>query len=146
VADRKYLPEPHTAALRKFAKSMRHTPTEVESNLWALLRNRRFAGYKFRRQMPLGTYIVDFACLSAKLIVEADGSQHADDARDTARDAYLTGQGFRVLRFWNNDILSQQDSVMETIWAALQNPSLLTTPDASANSCGASITRGDHHA
>lgn len=146
MAGRNPFRTPKTNVLRKFAKGMRHAPTEAEARLWSLLRGRRFASYKFRRQMPCGPYIADFVCLSAKLIIEADGSQHADDIRDLTRDGYFKTQGFRVLRFWNNEILAQPDPVMETIWAALQNPSLLTAPDASANSCGASITRGDHHA
>jgi very-short-patch-repair endonuclease len=137
---------PRTGTLRKYAKRMRHAPTEAEARLWSLLRDRRFASYKFRRQMPLGPYIVDFVCLSAKLIIEADGSQHVDDDRDLTRRGYLEARGFRVLRFWNNDILSDQDSVMETIWSALEASSLLTAPDASANSCGGLINRGDDHA
>jgi len=102
-----------------FAKRMRHAPTEAETKLWTLLRNRRFAQYKFRRQLPVGDYVVDFVCLSHKLIVEADGSQHAENLRDTIRDAYLAGQGFRLLRFWNNDILARPVSVSDAIWVAL---------------------------
>jgi very-short-patch-repair endonuclease len=113
---------PNINILRRFAKSMRQAPTEAEAKLWSLLRDRRFASYKFRRQMPMGPYIVDFACLAAKLIVEADGSQHADDVRDLTRDGYLETQGFRVLRFWNNDILAQPEPIMDTIWSALQDP------------------------
>jgi very-short-patch-repair endonuclease len=108
-----------TPVLRVFAKRMRHAPTEAETKLWTLLRNRRFAQYKFRRQLPVGDYVVDFVCLSHKLIIEADGSQHAENLRDTIRDAYLAGQGFRLLRFWNNDILARPISVSDAIWAAL---------------------------
>jgi len=100
---------------------MRHAPTEAETKLWTLLRNRRFAQYKFRRQLPVGDYVVDFVCLSHKLIIEADGSQHAENLRDLARDTYLRGQGFYLLRLWNNDILARPISVSDAVWAALQS-------------------------
>ncbi len=100
---------------------MRRDPTDAEAKLWMLLRNRRFAQFKFRRQLPLGDYVVDFVCLSHKLIIEADGSQHADSPRDTIRDTYLRAQGFRLLRIWNNDILARTNSVADTIWATLQD-------------------------
>jgi very-short-patch-repair endonuclease len=78
---------------------MRGAPTDSELRLWRLLRERRLNGFKFRRQVPVGPYIVDFLCVGAKLIVEADGSQHAESRHDKARDAYLEGQGWKVLRF-----------------------------------------------
>ena len=99
---------------------MRRQPTDAESKLWVILRNRRFVDHKFRRQVPIGPYIADYACYSAKLIIEADGSQHADNARDAVRDAELNRRGFRILRIWNNDILARPDAVSETIWHALQ--------------------------
>ena len=98
---------------------MRHQPTEAEERLWLLLRDRRFALHKFRRQFPIAPFIVDFVCLDVRLIIEADGSQHADSARDLSRDAYLRGQNFRLLRLWNNDILARPNEVMDAIWAAL---------------------------
>ena len=108
------------ARLLRFARSMRHQPTEAEAKLWSLLRDRRFARYKFRRQVPIGPYIADFVCYSAHLIVEADGSQHSESPRDHLRDAELEHRGFRLLRLWNNDILARPDAVGDTIWAALQ--------------------------
>ena len=111
-----------THALRGFAKRMRHEPTEAERKLWTLLRNRRFARYKFRRQLPIGDYIVDFVCLSEKLIIEADGSQHAENLRDETRDAQLRQRGFRLLRLWNHDILARPGAVAEAVWAALESP------------------------
>ena len=105
--------------LRARAKVMRSAPTEAEHKLWLLLRDRRFAGFKFRRQLPVGQYIADFVCLSANLIIEADGSQHAESTYDTTRDAYLRAQGFRLLRLWNHDILARPDDVVEAIWATL---------------------------
>ncbi|HTM76829.1 MAG TPA: DUF559 domain-containing protein, partial [Devosia sp.] len=92
---------PASARLTGFAKAMRHNPTEAERVLWLLLRNRRLAAFKFRRQVPMGPYIADFLCFEARLIVEADGSQHLDSSRDIARDAELERRGFHLLRLWN---------------------------------------------
>ena len=102
---------------RSRARTMRGAPTDSELRLWRLLRDRRLSGFKFRRQVPVGPYIVDFLCVGAKLIVEADGSQHAESPRDTIRDAYLESQGWKVLRFWNNEVLQNREGVLETIFA-----------------------------
>ena len=102
--------------LRGYARAMRRAPTDAERALWRLLRDRRFSGYKFRRQTPLGPFIVDFLCFEARLIIEADGGQHGDNASDIARDAWLIGQGFRVRRFWNIEILTQSTMVADTLW------------------------------
>ena len=102
---------------RSRARSMRGAPTDVELRLWRLLRDRRLNGVKFRRQVPLGPYIVDFLCVGAKLIVEADGSQHAESHRDMVRDTYLESHGWKVLRFWNNEVLQNREGVLETILA-----------------------------
>jgi 2-isopropylmalate synthase len=96
---------------------MRGAPTASELRLWRLLRDRRLNGIKFRRQVPVGPYIVDFVCVGAKLIVEADGSQHAESLRDNVRDAYLANQDWKVLRFWNNEVLQNREGVLETIYA-----------------------------
>src|SRR4051812_28572576 len=88
------------------ARHMRREPTEAEKRMWRILRDRRFGRFKFRRQQPLGRYILDFVCLEQKLIVEVDGSQHADSAYDETRDTWLHARGFTVLRFWNNDVLT----------------------------------------
>ncbi len=109
-----------TPVLRGFAKTMRHKPTEAEGKLWSLLRDRRLANYKFRRQLPLGRYIADFVCLSHRLIIEADGSQHTELASDSARDDYLRAQGFRILRLYNHDILAHFELVLDAIWNSLQ--------------------------
>lgn len=102
---------------------MRHEQTEAEERLCFMLRNRRFSGFKFRRQYTIGRYIADFACLNARLIIEADGSRHAESPRDLVRDAYLRAQNFRLLRLWNNGILARPDDISETIWATLhENP------------------------
>ena len=98
---------------------MRAEPTPAERKLWMLLRDRRFAGFKFRRQVPFGPYILDFACFERRLIVEADGSHHAENRRDDERDAWLVSKSFRVRRFWNADIMLRPREVADTIWADL---------------------------
>ena len=108
--------------LRSLARRMRRTHTEAERRLWSMVRANRLADWKFKRQEQIGDYIVDFVCFRARLIVEADGSQHAESTADAARDAYLREQGFRVLRFWNNDILTNSDGVATAILAALETP------------------------
>jgi very-short-patch-repair endonuclease len=100
------------------ARAMRRAPTQAEQCLSHLLRDRRLAGFKFRRQQPIDPYIADFVCLAERLIVEADGGQHCERA-DAARDEYLAAQGFRVLRFWNNDILANGEGVLLRIQKAL---------------------------
>ncbi len=104
---------------------MRSAPTDAEHRLWQILRAKRLSDYKFKRQVPIDSYIVDFVCLRERLIVEADGGQHGAEA-DGVRDRYLRAQGFRILRFWNNDILGNEDGVTVSILAALSplpNPS-----------------------
>ncbi|WP_301749455.1 endonuclease domain-containing protein [uncultured Erythrobacter sp.] len=101
---------------------MRREPTETEAKLWSMLRGQRLGGMKFKRQEQVGDYIVDFVCFGARLIVEADGSQHSENSRDAVRDAWLTEQGFRVLRFWNNDILGNPEGVARVILDAAQPP------------------------
>jgi len=102
---------------RARARAMRRAPTEAELRLWRLLRDRRLSGLKSRRQVPIGPYILDFLCVSARLIVEADGSQHGESIRDERRDAYLAHQGWAVLRFWNHEILCNRESTIDTILA-----------------------------
>lgn len=105
---------------RSRAKELRNNPTEAERILWQHLRLRQFGGYKFRRQQPLGNYIVDFVCLGKRLVVEVDGGQHnSQHSYDEQRDAWLEQQGFRVLRFWNNEVLQNVEGVKGAIWQAL---------------------------
>jgi very-short-patch-repair endonuclease len=96
---------------------MRRQPTDAERALWGVLRDRRLSQTKWRRQVPLGPYIVDFVCFERRIVVECDGSQHAENARDMARDAWLTAQGFTVLRFWNHTVLKERSTVIATILA-----------------------------
>ena len=99
---------------------MRSGGTQHEEALWTLLRDRRFLDYRFRRQVPIGPFIADFVCYGRRLIVELDGSQHADDPTDAVRDDELKRRGFRVLRVWNNELTANPDGVMEAILAALR--------------------------
>src|SRR5690606_4913709 len=94
--------------------------TRAEQILWNSIRSRTIAGCKFVRQEPIGPYIVDFVCRSRKLVIEVDGGQHAENPRDAVRDGALRKRGYRVLRFWNNDVIGNTEGVLETIAAALQ--------------------------
>ena len=109
----------------KFAKALRQNMTDAEQLLWRHLRAHRLNGQKFRRQQPIGPCVVDFVHLGAKLIVEADGGQHSQSESDVVRDEWLTSQGFKIMRFWNNDILNNTDAVLTAILDALA-PSPLT--------------------
>lgn len=104
---------------RDFAKSLRSHMTDAESLLWRHLRAHRLQGQKFKRQQPIGQYVVDFVHFGARLIVEADGGQHNASVRDATRDAWLMSQGFKVMRFWNNDILQNTEAVLATILNAV---------------------------
>ena len=103
---------------RKNAKSMRRAMTDAELKLWNELRAHRLMGMSFRRQAPIGPYIVDFACSAHRLVVEVDGSQHADaepSRHDEARSAYLNASGWTILRFWNDDVIRDIDNVCQHI-------------------------------
>ncbi len=102
------------------ARGLRRNPTEAERALWRHLRLRQMDGKKFRRQQPIGRYIVDFVCLDKKVIIELDGGQHAERvSSDAERTALLQAQGFRVLRFWNHEVLGNIEGVTEAIRSAL---------------------------
>ncbi|HEU0186406.1 MAG TPA: succinate dehydrogenase assembly factor 2 [Gallionellaceae bacterium] len=105
--------------LREFARQLRRNMTDAERLLWRQLRSQRMAGAKFRRQQPIGKYIVDFVCFEARLVIELDGGQHAESESDRVRDDWLGSQGFTVLRFWNNEVFKQTEAVMEKIAQAL---------------------------
>jgi very-short-patch-repair endonuclease len=97
------------------SKTLRSRMTDAERVLWRQLRGHRFLGLKFKRQKPMGRYIVDFVCLERFLIIEVDGGQHQAADRDVARDRYFEGRGFRVLRFWNHEVLRETEAVLERI-------------------------------
>lgn len=101
---------------------MRSEPTPAEHRLWQILRAKRLAGYKFKRQLRVDHYIADFVCVQQRLIVEADAGQHVESKQDIRRDTYLQEQGFRVLHFWNNDIFTNEEGVLSSILSALETP------------------------
>ncbi len=102
------------------ARELRNNPTEAERLMWRHLRLRQIGGYKFRRQQPLGHYIVDFVCLEKRLVVELDGGQHSEQAMyDSRRSRWLEAQGFRILRFWDHEVLRNVETVKQVIWEAV---------------------------
>ena len=101
------------------ARRLRMSATDAEAALWQRLRSRGLNGYKFVRQEPIGPYTVDFVCRERRLVVEVDGGQHADSRSDVVRDQWLVDHNYRVLRFWNNDVLGNINGVLETIGSAL---------------------------
>jgi len=109
--------------IRDRARQLRTEPTKAEARLWYLLRRKQLNGWHFRRQHPIPPYFADFACLEAKLVIEADGGQHDPDGSDRRRDAHIEAQGWRILRFWNHEILQESDGVIERVLLALA-PSL----------------------
>ena len=107
---------------KQHARDLRRDMTDAERILWRQLRKNQILGFRFRRQHPIGPYIADFACVDARLMIEIDGGQHAQQGDyDTARTDWLSSQGYKVLRFWNNEILTNLDGVMETIVRELQS-------------------------
>lgn len=113
--------DPRTAPTRARSRTLRRAESDAEGVLWRRLRSRQLAGAKFRRQHPIGPYFVDFCCIEARLVVEIDGGQHAEAAeRDARRTAYLADHAFRVIRFWNHDVLARTDAVLETIESELE--------------------------
>ena len=100
----------------KNARELRNNPTDAERRLWQELKRRQIAGVKFRRQQPIGPFIVDFVCFERRVIVEVDGGQHAEQLhQDEQRTRWLEAQGYRVLRFWNNDVLANTEDVAQAI-------------------------------
>jgi very-short-patch-repair endonuclease len=111
--------EMEKSTLRKRARDLRKNSTDAERHLWYHLRANRLR-FKFKRQVPIGVYIVDFVCLEKRLIIELDGGQHMDNQTyDTKRTDWLLAHGFKVLRFWNNDVFQQTPSILEVIMKAL---------------------------
>ncbi len=117
--------------LTKLAKGLRKRSTDVEHLLWHRLRAGRFDGMKFRRQHPIGQYIVDFICLERKLIIELDGGQHTlpdEILKDRKRDAWLEKEGYTVMRFWDNEVLTNTSGILEAIRERLRTPSPQSPP------------------
>src|SRR4030042_480184 len=114
-----------------FARNLRQSSTDAERLLWRHLRDRRLGGFKFRRQTPIGSYIMDFVCFESKAVVELDGSQHAEDEhaiKDCKRDEWLGSQGFKVLRFWNHEVIGNIDGVLKRIMEECQGPLTISSP------------------
>ena len=106
-----------------FARELREKQTDAEKALWMRLRNKQLEGVKFRRQQPIGSYIVDFASFERKLIIEIDGGQHNEEKimeRDEERTIWLKGRGYQIIRFWNNEVLMNLEGVLESIREALR--------------------------
>lgn len=106
---------------------MRNNPTKAENHLWYVLRAKNL-GVKFRRQAIIGRYIVDFVCFQKKLIIEVDGGQHGENHGDLIRDEWFKEKGFRILRYWNNEVLINREGVISTIKENLKSPPSLTLP------------------
>jgi very-short-patch-repair endonuclease len=106
--------------MRQRARALRARMTDAECKLWFALRDRRFAGFKFRRQVPIDRFIADFVCFEARLVIEVDGGQHAGSLRDRWRDRWFAANGFRVVRFWNNEVLSNLEGVLTVLSAELE--------------------------
>jgi len=104
-----------TKDLNKVAKKLRKNQTEAEKELWSELRREQLKGIKFRRQQPIGGYIVDFVTFELNLVIEVDGGQHHENKEDEDRDEWLEDEGFTVLRFWNNEVLDNIDGVLKEI-------------------------------
>jgi len=113
------------------ARYLRRTQTNVERKLWYRFNNRQLAGHKFVRQESIGPYIVDFVCRERRLVVELDGSQHAESQHDQKRDMYLAAQGYRVMRFWDHEINQNLDGILETILVTLRQTELAPHPTLS---------------
>jgi len=118
----------YVGSARTFAEQLHNNMIEAEGKLWSTLRGRRFENFKFRRQAPIGKYIVDFACQRCKLIVEVDGLQHQESQHDRVRDAYPESFGYRVLRFWNPGIYLALDGTLRAILDPLNHPPHLPSP------------------
>lgn len=109
--------QPNTTAR---TRNLRRNATDAETKLWLALRDRRLEGYKFVRQAAIGRYIVDFVCRDERLVVEVDGGQHNENRTDKLRDAVLTQEGYRIVRFWNNDVLGNLNGVLQTLLQELR--------------------------
>ena len=117
------------AGPQRRAISLRKSATDTERHLWRHLRHRQLAGFRFRRQVPIGTYIADFACIEARLVIEVDGGQHkVQQLYDAHRDMALNKRGYRILRFWDNQVLKETESVLQVILQALERPHPVLPP------------------
>ena len=114
----------------KRAQRLRNGATDSERRLWQQLRNRQLEGFKFSRQMPVGKFVCDFMCRERRLVIELDGGQHAESARDDERTAFLEAAGYQVIRFWNNDVLENMEGVLRVIVQVLKSEPTPQSPPA----------------
>ena len=116
--------------LQKKARILRKNMTDAERAIWKSVRNRQLGGFKFRRQKPIGPFIVDFVCIEKKMVIEIDGGQHAlNTAHDVKRSEFLRNRGYKILRFWNSDVLKEKNAVLEEILSNLKgSPSPRPSP------------------
>lgn len=122
------------------ARRLRQSMTDAERKLWFALKDRRFAAFKFRRQVPVEQYVADFLCFEARVVIEVDGGQHSGSLSDAKRDAWFEQNHFRVIRFWNNDVLSNLAGVLERLQAEL---ALTPHPASREGSTPPSPARGE---
>lgn len=113
---------PRNLKLVTIAKKLRKSQTDCEIKLWYYLRDRRFENLKFRRQYPVGNYIADFICTEKMLVIELDGGEHVDSKKDVIRDNWFKANGYKVLRFWNNDVIENISGVLEVIRISVSDP------------------------
>ena len=114
---------PHPLTLRDRARRLRRNQTEAERKLWARLRFRQLGNAKFRRQYPIGPFITDFCCMEHGLVIELDGGQHAEhEEADRRRSAFLARRGYRVIRFWDNEVIEDIEAVLQRIMDELESP------------------------
>jgi very-short-patch-repair endonuclease len=125
--------KPNVSTLKERARQLRRDQTDAERKLWARLRARQLCGHKFRRQFVIGPFITDFCCFEQGLVVELDGGQHANrSVADKKRSAFLVSDGYRVLRFWDNELMENLDAVLERIAEALAHPTPSPLPSQRA--------------
>lgn len=136
------MPEPLRRPTRR-AQQLRNAATPAERRLWTHLNKRQLDGWKFSRQMPIGPFICDFLCRELSLVIEVDGGQHCDSASDEARTEYLERAGFRVVRYWNNDVRDNLEGVLESLRSTIKQAHPLPPP-ASGRGRGAQRRRGGH--
>ncbi|HRF09510.1 MAG TPA: endonuclease domain-containing protein [Xanthobacteraceae bacterium] len=127
--------------MRRNARRQRIETTRAEQVMWLLLRGRRFQNFKFRRQVPFQNYILDFVCFERRLVVEIDGGQHSESKTDVARDSLLASEGFAVARYWNNEVLQNEDGVQTDLLKRLQD--LTPHPPRRYRGSAPSPTRGE---
>jgi very-short-patch-repair endonuclease len=125
------------------ARTLRKRQTDAEELLWRHLRSKQMEGLRFKRQQPIGDYVVDFICLEKSLLIEVDGGQHADNREDEEIDAWLTSEAFKVLRFWNNEVLTDPEGVSGVIRESCSNHPPFISPSPNPSPQGPALKGGE---